>query len=355
MSHNDNGHGKSASHHSDEDVNTTMFEIDMKERELNEVLSRKAANNDDDKSRKTTSSSLLRVATELIALCNQKAMQLVDTEDYKVAHSLLKKALQFTNDDENSILYSFPSRRLRLRATCLNNIGCYFKRQQRLRKALHFLEQAASIESSISDPDNPAGTHLNICATLSELGSHFRAVTHAKIAIDTLASDKSQKPDASNSLSVVPHSSFSRRELGLLSKAYYNLAVENEYLGHDTDALLAYKQAHQVAIRVWGEAHSVTAVMKSALKSFVAKRRGVTPVQHRSIPRRCTSAPINRALANGHRASSSLSTRVKKHTIPSTYAVALGEKADIYGGKRSFQRQLSPKRSLVDDRPWSAQ
>ena len=41
--------------------------------------------------------------------------------------------------------------------------------------------------------DTPAGTHLNLCATLSQLGRHQPALEHAQCALDLLKQSLSRK------------------------------------------------------------------------------------------------------------------------------------------------------------------
>jgi hypothetical protein len=49
-----------------------------------------------------------------------------------------------------------------------------------------YLLRALAIEEKTRGCDNPAGTHLNICAILSQLNRHVPALRHAKCAIELL-------------------------------------------------------------------------------------------------------------------------------------------------------------------------
>ena len=54
-----------------------------------------------------------------------------------------------------------------------NNIGCYYKRDNKPKVALKYLKKSLEIEIfSNHDKISIAGTHLNICAILSYLGKH---------------------------------------------------------------------------------------------------------------------------------------------------------------------------------------
>ena len=45
----------------------------------------------------------------------------------------------------------------------------------RLHTALRYLDKALHIEAMFDACDNPAGTHLNVCAILSQMGRYVRA------------------------------------------------------------------------------------------------------------------------------------------------------------------------------------
>ena len=66
-------------------------------------------------------------------------------------------------------------------------MGCFYKRFERPRSALRYLRRALEVEREHPDAvENPAGTHLNVCATLSELGQHAGAAEHAAAAVELL-------------------------------------------------------------------------------------------------------------------------------------------------------------------------
>ena len=50
-----------------------------------------------------------------------------------------------------------------------------------------------AIEEKTRGCDNPAGTHLNICAILSQLNRHVPALRHAKCAIELLKFEEKEK------------------------------------------------------------------------------------------------------------------------------------------------------------------
>jgi tetratricopeptide (TPR) repeat protein len=103
-------------------------------------------------------------------------------EDYKLCQELLKKAELFTEGND------------RMKAITYNNFACLFRKTNKLRNALQYLEAALGLEYTTlnrSDGEvsenlmisNPCEIHLNICAILSQLGKHDQALHHAMKAL----------------------------------------------------------------------------------------------------------------------------------------------------------------------------
>jgi hypothetical protein len=78
-------------------------------------------------------------------------------------------------------------------AMTYNNFACLFRKTNKLRNALHYLEAALTLEYSGLNGDgtvsenltfsNPCEIHLNICAILSQLDKHDQALQHAMKAL----------------------------------------------------------------------------------------------------------------------------------------------------------------------------
>ena len=82
----------------------------------------------------------------------------------------------------------------RMKAITFNNFACLFRRTNKLRNALNYLEMALALEyQCLNDNEdsvsagltisNPCEIHLNICAILSQLGKHDLALHHAMKAL----------------------------------------------------------------------------------------------------------------------------------------------------------------------------
>jgi tetratricopeptide (TPR) repeat protein len=124
----------------------------------------------------------------------------------------------------------------RMKAITYNNFACLFRKTNKLRNAMNYLEMALALEySCLNDSDenvsdgltisNPCEIHLNICAILSQLGKHDIALHHAMKALiliqDELLTISKVPSDGTTSIE-------SRQTVMII--ALHNIAVEYEYL-----------------------------------------------------------------------------------------------------------------------------
>jgi tetratricopeptide (TPR) repeat protein len=219
--------------------------------------------------------------SELIMNCNKDGMELLRKgehqkafEEFKYAEAIL---LGSSEPDTNALL-----------AVTCNNLGCYFKKTGKYHGALSYLRRALKMEVELKTDDvTLAGTHLNLCAVLSKLEKHDKAVQHAVCALDLMSRV------ISSSTSVC-----SQDDYAVLAIAYHNVAVEREMLEQWDQAATASIDGFQVAKRLMGENHPLTMTLgrncQAVLKKAQAKKQNV---------------PRMRALADkGGRASSSASS-----------------------------------------------
>merc|ERR1711920_529707 len=148
--------------------------------------------------------------------------------------------------------------RLVLRAVTYNNMGCFYKSMSRLHTALQYLRKAQKIEErSNGKCQNPAGTHLNICALLSQMGKHQEALQEGHLALKILE-DTPQSDNGSNSDS-------------LICVAYFNLGAEYEHLKNTIEAQRAYERAHESCLSELGEEHPLSQQIATTLAQVKAK------------------------------------------------------------------------------------
>jgi tetratricopeptide (TPR) repeat protein len=190
------------------------------------------------------------------------------TDNHLLAYELLKKAELLTSPSgyikDNKI-------RLKLRAVTCNNFGCFYKRRGKLHAALQYLAKALKIELTSEEVDNPAGTHLNLCATLSQLGRHGPALEHAQCALELLEAMAVQKERKASG-----NEKAANDDGSILAIAWHNIAVEQEHLGMVDAALHSYEQALIVAEKEWGAGHIKTLAIKHSFeeaKNLASTRR----------------------------------------------------------------------------------
>ncbi|OQR88648.1 hypothetical protein THRCLA_10184 [Thraustotheca clavata] len=186
-----------------------------------------------------------------VLCCNSVAMQCLSQGMSQDALTLLTTADQLTISSSIA-QFSDDTTRKRLRSITLNNFACYFKKHGKLHTAIQYLDRTLKLESSTKATDNPAGTHLNICAILSEMGRHVRAADHAKCAIQLLQYDNTVNPTIKSTDS-------------LLAIAYYNYGVELEHLKKYDKASVAFSKGHAVASKELDANHPMLNALAKAL------------------------------------------------------------------------------------------
>lgn len=180
-------------------------------------------------------------------MCNLLAMTYLQQEDFNMVLELLKKAEILTEKDEAG------------RAATFNNLACYYRRQGKLHAALQYLQKALKIESGLTNVQNPADTHINACAVLSQLGRHQTALDHAQNAIILLQEELLSPPG------VVGAAPPQADRIAVLAIAYHNIGVEQEFLKRYEQSVLSYKKGVEVAERYLGAKHAICVTLNNSL------------------------------------------------------------------------------------------
>eukprot|EP00397_Hematodinium_sp_SG-2012_P040311 GEMP01044142.1.p1 GENE.GEMP01044142.1~~GEMP01044142.1.p1 ORF type:complete len:517 (+),score=114.43 GEMP01044142.1:37-1587(+) len=198
----------------------------------------------------------------LLEAYNFLATQLLQQNSLKSAYELLKKAEQLCKSQGLAQELGI--------AVTYNNIACYFRRLGKLRTAVHYLERALRVEDRIGSAD-VSQTHLNLCATLSQLGKHEKAMQHAYIAVirvyETLIPDLQLLDPQSDSI---------KERISVLCIAYHNLAVEEEFL-KNPNSIETYSQGLRYAEKYLGLDHQIYSILKHSVeavkKVFAAQQK----------------------------------------------------------------------------------
>ncbi|CAK4501256.1 unnamed protein product [Aphanomyces euteiches] len=216
------------------------------------------------------------ICEEFVLWCNSAAMVALSQGESSETLDLLTLADHHTTPGTSHL--ADDDKRKRLRGITLNNFACYFKRHGKLHTAIQYLEKTLKLEASISNVENPAGTHLNICAILSQMGRHARAAEHAQCAIELL---KFERTKAKGELLMEKSSD------SILAMAYYNWGVELEHMRRYDQAIKAFTRGHEVACNELENNHPMIQAIYKALievEDRVAIKKGysITP---RASPR----------------------------------------------------------------------
>lgn len=164
-------------------------------------------------------------------------------------------------------LHMNPESRLVLRAVTYNNMGCFYKSMSKLHTALQYLRKAQKIEErSMGKCQNPAGTHLNLCALLSQMGKHQEALQHAQLALSLL-----EGVDARTGQKVPPSTGGESNSESMVCVAYFNMGAEYEHMKKASEALLSYEQAYQSCLRELGEEHPLSQQISTCLSQLKSK------------------------------------------------------------------------------------
>lgn len=139
-----------------------------------------------------------------------------------------------------------------LRSLTLNNLGCYFKVSEKFNTSLDYLQKAVKIEKKGNvDEYEIATTLLNLTAVLSKTGNHASALQESFKAVMILERVDEEKE--------IPE---------VLSSAYFNYAVELEFLNRKHESKANYEKAYEISMKKLGENHPFTANFLEKLVQF---------------------------------------------------------------------------------------
>lgn len=159
--------------------------------------------------------------------------------------------------------------RLVLRAVTYNNMGCFYKSMSKLHTALQYLKKAQKLEEKSGIKcQNPAGTHLNLCALLSQMGKHQDALQHADRALKLLEAQSGTAPVQTRQESPAGSNSES-----LICVAYFNMGAEYEHLKKLNEALWAYQRAHEHCLSELGQEHPLSQQISACLDQLNEKTK----------------------------------------------------------------------------------
>lgn len=199
----------------------------------------------------------------LVLSCNKDGMDALRKGQHKAAFEQFKyaEAVLIANQSDGDTTS--------LQAVTCNNLGCYYKKTGKLNGALSYLRRALKMELELKTHEvTLAGTHLNICAILSKLEKHDKAVQHALSALD-LINVLVSKTDPDK---------VTQDDYSVLAIAYHNVAVERDFLKQYEKAAAAFQQGHQIAKRCLGEDHPLSITLEKNCDAVMQKSKKLTKI-----------------------------------------------------------------------------
>jgi len=193
----------------------------------------------------------------LCEVCNVASTMLLSQGHLKGAHELLKRAEQVADRNQMD------------KAITWNNMACYYRRIGKLRTAATLLERALEIEE-YAEPSAAAQTHLNLCATLSQLQRHSDALYHAQSAMIRMYEILSPMMIAAK-MSSLPLKEEQFEPVVVLCIAYHNTAVEHEYLKNYDGAICAYSEGARWAEQFLGDGHQLIGILRESVQAVKGK------------------------------------------------------------------------------------
>lgn len=122
---------------------------------------------------------------------------------------------------------------------------------------------AIDTENNCKSAENPAATHLNMCAILSQLGRHVAALKHAQRALEVIEQRLEEDPSRKKS----------KNERSMLAVAYHNMAVEYEFLMNYSAACEYYAKSSEIAEKYIGINHPTTIAIQNSYYQATLKMR----------------------------------------------------------------------------------
>jgi tetratricopeptide (TPR) repeat protein len=193
----------------------------------------------------------------LCEVCNAVGAEVLSQGQLKNAQTLLKRAEEVADRNQRD------------KAISWNNLACYYRRVGKLRSAATLLERALEIEE-YTMPNAAAQTHLNLCATLSQLNRHADALYHAQSAMIRLYEILSPMM-LEGAATGGPRKEEFHEMITVLCIAYHNTAVEHEYLKNYDGAVCAYSEGARWATQFLGEGHQLIGILTDSVEAVKGK------------------------------------------------------------------------------------
>ena len=171
---------------------------------------------------------------ELTGSLNTRAMLFLELNNFNTALSLLHQANYLLKNKKQTELIA------QLKVTTLNNLGCVYKRLEKPKKALFYLNEALSLGSRYSTSIDTSSVHLNISSIKSSQSAHEEALFHALSSLKLCSLN------------------FSDLKISALLSSYYQTGSEYSFLHKSKEAKKYFKLGFELAHKHLGKSHQMT-------------------------------------------------------------------------------------------------
>ena len=171
---------------------------------------------------------------ELTGSLNTRAMLFLELNNFNTALSLLHQANYILKNKKQTEIIA------QLKVTTLNNLGCVYKRLEKPKKALFYLNEALSLGSRYSPSIDTSSVHLNISSIKSSQSAHEEALFHAMSSLKLCSLN------------------FSDLKVSALLSSYYQAGSEYSFLHKAKEAKKYFKQGFELAHKHLGKSHQMT-------------------------------------------------------------------------------------------------
>ena len=201
---------------------------------------------------------VVRASEQLVMQYNVVAMAALHAKKHKICLRLLRQAEDLSHTS---------SRLVAARVQTLNNLACCYRRMKKPKRSLALLRKSLTLLASERHVDGRAVTHLNMCAILSQLSRHDEALEHAKAAVlqcqkqllsGSLKSKLGRRPSPEGAALLT-------ERVAVLSIAYHNLGVEEEFINGATASLRWYRKALDLASEHLSPDAAITQTFRDSL------------------------------------------------------------------------------------------
>ena len=229
----------------------------------------------------------------LISYCNDLIHKAIHPHKEKIsielAEHLIKNAIKFSQDYKfntglilrNAILSMSlvlpPIVDAQLTYDYLNYTSCALREKGHLVKAKILTEKALHLSTEYGSLCKSTG-YMNMCAVLSGLGKHDKALHYAKWAVEVTHKELEAMKKKEKNIEVV------KEKFIILAIAYFNLGTEKEYFENYNGSLLSFEKSYKILERYCNDRTDLIEQARAGIRRIrlAMNPKSTTPIKMKS-------------------------------------------------------------------------